>query len=194
MAFKRNISGTVAGDAELVERYRLTGQSELLAELYGRYMELVYAVCIKYLRDTELSKDAVMDIYEELVHKLPKHEVSNFRSWLYSVARNHCLMKIRSANKPVINIDEDRMQLVAESHQEDEDKEGQFVILSDCLQKLPAEQKNVIDLFYLQQQCYNDIVKQTGYEWNRVRSLVQNGRRNLKICMEKMSQATTRTK
>jgi hypothetical protein len=33
--------------------------------------------------------------------------------------------------------------------------------------------------------CYNEIVSQTGMDWNRVRSLVQNGRRNLKICMDK---------
>ena len=195
MAFIRNIKHDPASDAELVESYRNTGNAAVLASLYGRYMELVYGVCLKYLTDSELAKDAVMEIYSELCDKLPRHDVSNFRSWLYSVARNHCLMKLRSGKShTTIFIDEERMQFAQETHHEEvKEKEEQFVVLSDCMQHLPADQKQAIQLFYIEGNCYNQIVEITGFEWNKVRSLVQNGRRNLKICMEKTKSRIERT-
>lgn len=193
MRFIRNISIDPSSDAELIKRFRDDNSAHVLATLFSRYMELVYAVCIKYLQDPERAKDAVMDIYEELTFKLHKHEVTNFSSWLHTLARNHCLMKLRSrAARDTVNIDEDRMQFASDPHQElEEEKEQQFVILAECLQKLPEEQKRVIDLFYLQQQCYKDISLATGFEWNKVRSLVQNGRRNLKLCIEKITRLKT---
>lgn len=176
-------------DADLLTQFRRNNDYSILALLYGRYMELVYAVCVKYLHEPETAKDAVMDIYEELSRKVLLHEIANFRSWLYSVARNHCLMKLRSTRTNTVNIDDDRMQSVDFVHHDVAvDNDEQFIFLEDCLQRLPAEQKQAIDLFYLQQKCYNDIVASTGFEWNKVRSLVQNGRRNLKLCMEKIKQ------
>lgn len=160
----------------------------VLGELYQRYMELVFAVSLKYLKDSEASKDVVMDVFEELIEKLKKHEVSNFKSWLYTVVKNHCLMKLRakSRHKSVI-LDENGMQLKEELHQEDvNEQEWQLQQMSDCIQKLAAEQKITIELFYLQQKCYKEITEITGLDWNKVRSLIQNGRRNLKICMDKL--------
>lgn len=152
-------------------------------------MELVYAVSLKYLKDAELSKDAVMEIFEELSVKLKKHEVEHFKSWLYTVAKNHCLMKLRSmAKHKVVYIDEASMQLKEELHLNGvNEKEFQLQWMSACLDKLVSEQKVTIELFYLQEKCYNEICDITGLEWNKVRSLIQNGRRNLKICMDKLN-------
>ena len=49
-----------------------------------------------------------------------------------------------------------------------------------------AIKSKTIRLFYLENKCHNEITEMTGMDWNRVRSLIQNGRRNLKNCMEKM--------
>lgn len=191
MGFIENISPENLSDAELLHRFRTASDSKTLATLYTRYMELVYGVCLKYLRDPESSKDAVMEIYEELWRKVAQHDITNFRSWLYTVARNHCLMKLRGMKAIVVNIDEERMQFADNVHQESvRDKESAFVILDECVQKLPPEQKQAITLFYLKEKCYNDIAETTGFEWNKVRSLVQNGRRNLKICMEKLKESS----
>ena len=150
-------------------------------------MDLVYAVCLKYLKEPELSKDAVMAIFEELITKVRKHEIENFKGWLYTLARNHCLMYLRSANRlPLKELEEDRMQLSADLHLEDvKQRETQLKGLEKCLETLVMEQKRAIELFYLQDKCYKEISESTGIEWNKVRSLIQNGRRNLKICMEK---------
>ena len=186
MSVLRKISSQQT-DADLTTSYKETGDLNVLAELYRRYMDMAYAVSFKYLKDGEASKDAVMEVFEELVVKLKKHEVENFKSWLYTLVKHHCLMKLRtlSRNKSVI-LEESGMQFSDELHQEDvNEKEWQLQQMSDCIGKLAAEQKIIIELFYLQQKCYNEIVQITGLEWNKVRSLIQNGRRNLKICMDK---------
>ena len=182
----RNISSATDDDS-LITRYKESGDLDVLATLYQRYMELAYAVSLKYLKDSEASKDVVMEVFEELIDKVKKHDVANFRSWLYTVVKNHCLMKLRTAsrNKSVM-LDENGMQLREELHQEDiNEKEWQLQLMSDCIGKLASDQKLTIELFYLQQKCYKEITEITGLDWNRVRSLIQNGRRNLKICMDK---------
>ena len=186
MSDLRNIS-SVTDDDSLISRYKESGDLEVLTTLYQRYMELAYAVSLKYLKDSEASKDAVMEVFEELIEKLKKHEVANFRSWLYTVVKNHCLMKLRASSRnKSVNLDENGMQFREELHQEDiNEKEWQLQQMSDCIGKLADEQKRMIELFYLHQKCYKEITEITGLDWNRVRSLIQNGRRNLKICMDK---------
>lgn len=178
-----------ATDEELVHTYKTGGDLAVLGRLYSKYMDLVFGVCMKYLEDTELAKDATMQIFEELIDKLIKHEVQVFRSWLYTVARNHCLMKLRAGkNRRVVPFDTELMQSGDSSHPEEGmAKEEALVHLESCIETLKDEQQRVVKLFYLEEKSYNEIVTRTGLEWNLVRSLVQNGRRNLKICMERKS-------
>ncbi len=159
----------------------------MLAKLYLRYTDLVYGTSLKYLKDAETAKDAVMNIYQELLQKLPQHEVENFKSWLYVVTKNHCLMQLRKGKKMIaIEFQPAIMQSEDFEHLDTVlNREQDFKKLEQCLERLPAEQKQAIQLFYLENKCYNEIAEQTGMEWNKVRSLIQNGRRNLKICMEK---------
>jgi RNA polymerase sigma-70 factor (ECF subfamily) len=171
---------------ELIAAYRQSADLRIVAQLYNRYMQLLYGVCVKYLGDAETAKDAVMDIFEELAQKLLRHEVENFRGWLYTFAKNHCLMKLRSASRVRIQSwDPEHMQTAEELHLKDKmEQEEQFLRLSKCIEALAGDQKLVIQLFYLQNKCYKEIEASTGMEWKRVRSHLQNGRRNLKICMQ----------
>jgi len=174
-------------DLELIAAYRQSSDLKLVGQLYNRYMQLLYGVCLKYLGEPETAKDAVMDIFEELPQKLLKHEIGNFKGWLYTLAKNHCLMKLRSsARARVISYDPEHMQTGEELHLKDKiEQEAQFDQLSKCIEELAADQKMVIQLFYLQNKCYKEIEAATGMEWNKVRSHIQNGRRNLKICMQR---------
>ncbi len=187
MTFIKNISTSAVPDDELVLSYKKTRNLEILGELYQRYMDLVYGVCLKYLKDPEIAKDSVLSIFEELVSKLQKHEVSYFKGWLYQLSKNHCLMILRSEKKfSKAQIDVSLMQSEEMVHLNGElEKEENFKHMHYCIGQLQSEQKAVLELFYLNGKCYNEIVSQTGIEWNKVRSFIQNGRRNLKICMEK---------
>jgi RNA polymerase sigma factor (sigma-70 family) len=187
LSFLKNISTEKISDNELIAAFKKSGDIKYVSALYQRYMELVYGVCLKYFKDSERSKDAVMDIFEELHKKLDRYQIENFKSWLHVLAKNHCLMQLRSPrNINSIEFKQEFMQSEQETHLEDEhiEKEANYTRMEHCINKLPEEQKQMIELFYLQNKCYNDIVSITGIEWNKIRSHIQNGRRNLKKCME----------
>ena len=187
MAFLKNISNDKSTDKELLGAFKATGDIGHLSTLYQRYMDLVFGVCLKYFKDTERCKDAVMDIFNELNSKLRVHEVDNFKGWLHVVTRNHCLMQLRSPRNiktsefnPVFMYSEEDTHLNNEAFE----KEENFKKLEECMQALPGEQQQTVKLFYLESKCYNEIAAITGFEWSKVRSYIQNGKRNLKICMD----------
>lgn len=187
MSFLTNISANGSTDEDLVAEYKNTGDLKILSDLYQRYMELLFGVCLKYFKDEEDAKDAVLNIYEELITKLRKYEVLSFRSWVYQVARNHCLMKLRSDKKFVkAQMDVSLMQNEDTVHLNGVmEKEEHFMHLNYCMQQLAPAQQQMVSLFYLEGKCYNQISESTGIEWNQVRSYIQNGRRNMKLCMDK---------
>lgn len=173
-------------DSELIQRYKESGELTILGELYNRYMALVYGVCLKYLKDREESRDAVMQIFEKLITSLREHDVEYFKSWLYVTSRNHCLMQLRARKgKNFEEISLHLMESDASTHLEEEpEMESNLSKLEHCIEQLVAEQKHCVTLFYMQQKCYKEIVQLTGFDDNKVKSYIQNGKRNLKICME----------
>jgi RNA polymerase sigma factor (sigma-70 family) len=186
MGIVKQIQSSLLPDSELVLLYQQDQEQEILAQLFLRYHELVYGTCLKYLADAELAKDETMNVYHELVQKLQHHQVENFKSWLYVVTKNHCLMVIRKQKKmPLTEFQPEHVQSEDFSHLESVfEKERQLERLGNCMQQLNDEQRQTVKLFYIDNKCYNEITEMTGFEWNKVRSLIQNGRRNLKICME----------
>jgi RNA polymerase sigma-70 factor (ECF subfamily) len=183
MPFLKSIK-TERPEGDLLEAYQRDKDLQALGDLYQRYMDLVYGLCLKYFEDPELARDAVMGIFEVLVRDLAKpNPVQYFKSWLYQVAKNYCLMQLRSAGKG--KIVELGQEPVMQSMEDPHLKEENLQRLEKCLEALPEDQRRTILLFYEENKCYNEIADLTGYEWNKVRSHIQNARRNLKICMEK---------
>lgn len=191
MFFKRFRKPTPVTDADYLAAYKATGDLEVLGRLYERYMELVYALCFKYLRDEDESKDAVMQLFEQLITDLQKYEIQNFKSWLHSTARNHCLMHLRQRKMIAGQANDDTedgilpMPLTVWPETDGLDLETKLGQLDACLQTLSEEQRTSISLFYLNQKTYADIAELTGYDLKHVKSHLQNGRRNLKICMDR---------
>jgi len=187
--FKASVRYDEQADLALLKSYRENGDLSVLAQLYQPYMPLVYGVCLKYLKDEDLCKDAVMQLFDELIEKVKKHEIKQFRGWLYVLTRNHCLMQLRSAKKinmvPVDEVMENTFVLHPDTNKADEET---IEALEHCMQKLPTAQKQSVNLFYYDNKCYKEIAEQTGYTLNEVKSYIQNGKRNLKICLEKTSE------
>jgi RNA polymerase sigma factor (sigma-70 family) len=177
-------------DASLIASYQQTGDLAVLGRLYNKYMHLVFGVCFNYFKDEELSKDAVMQIFEELVVKLKMHQVQNFKSWLHVLSRNHCLMALRKMSKnPTVPMEDNFVENDDFVHLDiDDTKETQLTLMEKCMGKLVEEQRKCVDLFYLQEKCYKEVADETGYDILKVKSYIQNGKRNLKICIEKNSE------
>lgn len=179
-------------DGELLTEFKSGGNLEVLGELYSRYIHLVYGVCLKYLKEREEAKDGVMQIFEKLIIEIPKHNIENFRSWLHVVTKNYCLMQLRSGKSEKekfsewLNDPSVFMETVTDLHPLDEDEDSKSVdrALEDCIERLKDVQKMCIRQFYFENRCYNEISVNLGLDEKKVKSHLQNGKRNLKICLE----------
>jgi RNA polymerase sigma-70 factor, ECF subfamily len=177
-------------DEELLKRFRGSGNIEILGRLYERYMHLVYGVCLKYLEDRDTSKDEVMNIFEKLVTAVPEQEISNFKTWLYVVTKNHCLMLLRSRKSEAAHremmLDDPTffMEKETEMHPLGNDEDVEMKRLEECIEKLKDEQRQCVRMFYYEGYGYKEICRELGLDEKKVKSYIQNGKRNLKICMK----------
>lgn len=191
-SFRKKENLTDLDDLVLLTRFRESGDLGTLGILYDRYMHLVFGVCMKYLKNEEEAKDAVMQLFEKLVETLPKHEVANFKSWLHVTARNHCLMALRAKKagsakeQREIPLD-DVVEYGLPLHHEEESssREEELQLLERVLDELKPEQQTCVRLFYLEQRSYQEVADSTGYDLKKVKSYIQNGKRNLRMLMEK---------
>lgn len=169
-------------DIALIKLYRTSHDARYIGELYRRYAHLIFGVCVKYLKNREDSEDAVMEIFEKLHLDLKKSEVEHPKSWLYMVARNHCLMRLRKAGLAVEYPEDlpNTPQYNDDDEEDFEDKERLIQILEMSVHLLKPEQKTCIELFYLKDKSYKDIVKETHFSLNEIKSHIQNGKLNLK--------------
>jgi RNA polymerase sigma-70 factor (ECF subfamily) len=174
-------------DQELLALYQETGELSVFAHLFTRYSALTYGVCLKYLKDREEAKDMVMQVFEKLTVSLRQNSIVNFKSWLYVTTRNHCLMHLRAQkNKFHQSVDSVGMENELTLHLEVEsDLEQNLVLLEKCIEELSEEQKTCVQLFYIKEMSYKEIAQTTRYDLLKVKSHIQNGKRNLKICLEK---------
>jgi len=179
-------------DAQLIALYKSKGDKNIVGILFKRHTAFTFSICNKYLKNTADSKDAVMQIFEKLFDDLKRHEVTNFKPWLYSVARNYCMQQFRNA-RTFFTIDGDPSKKVntfmengIENHLDTESVlEERIANLEMELCNLSHEQRTCVELFYLKEKSYKEIADETGYSLNEVKSYIQNGKRNLKIGLTK---------
>lgn len=173
-------------DQELLSKFSSTGDMDYLAELFSRYAHLIFAVSMKYLKSKQDAEDMSIKVFEVLVKKVPQQEIANVGGWLHTVTRNECLMQLRSSSRAKQReiVFADDMENEAEQHHIiDTEAEDSLRKLEDCINSLVKEQKKCIELFYKQEKCYKEIANLTGYELKKVKSYLQNGKRNLTNCM-----------
>ena len=187
---RKNYQGSE--DQELISAWRLKSDRKALGVLFDRYSHLVFGVCMKYLKNEDDAKDATMAVYEKLMEDLKRFDVQKFSNWIHSVARNYCLMQLRS-RKSMLYVDDENgpgWDAVVESHQPShlsvaKDTEAELQLMEEAIQHLSEEQRICIELFYLKSYCYQDVAEISGFTMLEVKSYIQNGKRNLKIYMMK---------
>jgi len=180
-------------DEALVEAFRKSGDKRFVGELFTRHTRFVLGICMKYLKNVSESEDASMQIFESLFDKLTQHEVTNFRGWLATVARNYCLMQIRSRKSFEDKLDEFNPQIHSSLmenehflHLTDENStEEMLQALEKGIDLLKPEQRICVELFYLKNKSYQEVAYETGFNLNQVKSAIQNGKRNLKLFLTK---------
>ncbi len=174
-------------DDELLKRFRLSGDTSLMGILFTRYTHLVYGVCMKYLQDQEDARDAVMDIFEDLLLNLHTHNVEVFKNWLYTVSRNHCLMILRK-EASVRKVREQWLATFSQEimdsgdilHLDKNEQDSRLSSMMEALKRLNDEQRTCLELLYLHNRSYQEVSEITGFSMNQVKSFIQNGKRNMR--------------
>ena len=176
-------------DSELLQKFYSDHNNEWLGIILQRYTLMLLGVCMKYLKNEEEAKDGVQQIFLKVIDEVHKYKVTYFKSWVYMIAKNYCLMKLRDKGKYSVEINERIMATpdetdTASSHIE---KDQQLNSMASALQQLNKEQQLCVTLFYLEKKSYQEITDQTSYTLMQVKSHIQNGKRNLKLLMEKIN-------
>lgn len=176
-------------DAELLQNFYEDHDNKWLGILLPRYTLLLLGVCMKYLKNEEDARDCVQQIFLKVINELRKYKVEYFKSWIYMIAKNHCLMKLRDHKNLVVelqehtavaaNVETDKITLV--------EKDKLLQRMESALNKLNPDQKICVKLFYLQKKSYSEIAEITGFSMMQVKSYLQNGKRNLKLLLENNS-------
>ncbi len=183
----QNIDNALA--LKKLNQFKRTGSSKDLGTLYQHYMQMVFAVGMTYYKDQNDAEDLVMHVFEVLYKKAANYDVSNVSSWIYTIAKNECLMTLRKTKREFSSDEIKNSDEFMESEQiyhlfEESDDENDWQQLNHCLNQLKTEQKLCIELFYLEGKTYKEIADQTQLDLKKIKSSIQNGKRNLKICME----------
>lgn len=180
-------TGNHISDQELLERFSKDGNNAWLGQLLQRYTLLLLGVCMKYLRNEEAARDAVQQVFEKVLQEAGKYPIAHFKSWIYMVAKNHCLMQLRNKNRQSVELN-DYTVLGSNPNDEWEErmlKETRLDALEAALQQLNEQQRMCVQLFYLQKLSYQQIAETTGLSVLQVKSHIQNGKRNLRIQLQK---------
>ncbi|WP_119079733.1 RNA polymerase sigma factor [Chitinophaga alhagiae] len=174
-------------DQELLQRYRTDGNSNWIGMLFDRYAILLLGLCMKYLKNEEDARDSVQQIFLKVLSDIHRHDVVYFKAWIYQVARNHCLMQLRHHKD--VELKESHMPGAAEieDHSGHMQKDLLLENMQAAMELLNEEQRTCVRLFYLEKKSYQEIADQTGYSLLQVKSYIQNGKRNLKLLLEKYS-------
>ncbi len=174
-------------DADLLRLYHQEKNSEWMGVLLQRYTLLLFGVCMKYLKSEEEAKDAVQQIFLKVLTECERHKIEYFKSWLYTVAKNYCLMQLRARQGKKTGALTDNTTPLHEDLKKFDvlEHESQYVFLEQAVQELTPEQQDCIILFYLQKMSYQQVSAKTGYSLLQVKSYIQNGKRNLKTAIEK---------
>lgn len=174
-------------DQELLEKFYADHDNQWLGILLERYTLLLLGVCMKYLKNEELARDSVQQIFLKAITELQKYRVEYFKSWIYMVAKNHCLMQLR--DKPGKNTIEVKESIPSAADETDKESlllnEKTYEYMSEALKELNADQQLCVTLFYMEKKSYHQITEQTGYSMMQVKSHIQNGKRNMRLLIEK---------
>ena len=176
-------------DMELVVAYKQSLDTEIVGELFNRYNHIVLGVALKYLKDMNMAQDALLDIFNNLFEQLVKYKIDDFKNWLLTVTRNYCfkLLKKNAKTTSLEYVDNSFMSIdFMENEQKINhiEKEEEFNKLEFALTQLKPEQHECIALFYLKDKSYQEISEMTDFSIKKVKSYIQNGKRNLQIIME----------
>lgn len=157
------------------------GDEFAFVSIYNRYKTSVYAFCVKMLGDRELARDVMQETFLRVYENRDRLvNISSFKAWIFTIARNQCLNQIRKARWQV-PLDTER-DLVAERSETPIsllEKNERVALVARYLNELSDEYREVIILREYQNMSYDEIAAVTRSTLSAVKSRLFKARRKL---------------
>lgn len=131
--------------------------------LYRRHHEMVFRVCLKYLRHREEAREAAQETFLKAIRALPEFEgLSQTGTWIYRIAVNECLSRIEARRRDREKRDRlgEEMALYHDGHDENETFAGRLV--QEVMENVPAATRNVVWLSIGQGLTHAEIASTLG--------------------------------
>ena len=183
-------------DEELISKYRFSHDNSYLGELFLRYLPCVFGVALGVLKNQKEAEDLTMTVFHKIASDLKRVEVKDYSAWLYQLTKNLCNMESKKKNAGTndsknILIDElaskDENNLFINAGEDKETNKESKIDANNlrlAINTLNENQKECIDLFYMQNKSYQEVAEMTGFSLNQVKTNIQNGKRLLKTYLE----------
>ena len=185
----RNNALSLLSDEELLNLHKKSDKTTYIEELFIRYLPLLYGVCLKYLKDADKAREAVIQLFEDLFYNISDFEINEFRPWIYGVIKNHCLQIQRKEARFIsVDFNDNATEFDDITYLLEKDPSEQPAKLANCLNKLPERQRLSLVCFFKDELSYAEIADKTGYALKNVKTSIQNAKQNLKICMDTVNE------
>jgi len=155
-------------EGTLVQRAQ-RGDEQAFATLYQLHNKLVYSVCLRMAKDVADAEDLTQEAFIQVFRNLNSFRGgSAFSTWLYRIAVNTVLMKLRRKSPPVLSLDapvsRDWPSLKREVEKEDLNLRGAIdrIVLRHVIEELPRGCRQIFELHEVE-----------GYEHHEIAELLQ---------------------
>ncbi|MFQ5674351.1 MAG: RNA polymerase sigma factor [bacterium] len=180
-------SNIVERDNATIRSYLETRDVRYLGRLYEAYKKTIFWHCLKMVGNEEDAKDLASETFIRTFDRIEDFKLgAPFCPWLMRIATNLCIDHLRKKNRyKFYKFDETHSAVAIQNESEPKQPmiSGERII--EKLKKLKPLQKRCFCLFYIHNLTYKQIAELTGYPLGKVRSYIQNGKRNFKLLMEK---------
>ncbi len=162
----------------------LRGNATAFATIIEKYKDGVFALAMRMSGSREDAEEIVQDVFLKVYEKLRNFEGnSKFSTWLYSIAYNATVSKLRSEQKFKNEVGVEDYNTVETQDLvgilEPLKREEQKYFLAKALEQLKADERAVVELHYLEEMKIEEIVEIVGESKASVKVKLHRSRKKL---------------
>jgi len=175
-------------DEDIVQRLQAGDAETALTELEQRYGKRIYHFVNGVVRDAHLAQDVVQEVFEKVLRKNDHYRPgTNFRAWLFEIARNQALTALRSKQRlprPVSSLpfteETDPLDTLPAAAGNRDLEEAEFMnAFHRAVDELPEHYRSVFELCVQKGLPYQDAGRELGLPTGTVAIRIMRARKRL---------------
>jgi RNA polymerase sigma-70 factor, ECF subfamily len=170
----------VLTDGEVIQLVGANRRDEALAEILRAYRRKVFGLAYSFVRDREAAEDVAQEVFIKVWRALPAFDGrASLSTWIYTIARNTSLSALRDrrAKREDAAAPDPDLEVASESGAAELAAENASLLR--LIERLPDKQRQVVLLFYLQEQSHEEVATMLAMPVGTVKTLLHRARSSL---------------